>query len=98
MANLSIKNVPDSLLAKLRERAALNHRSLQGELMALLYVAVESPSSEPDVPASRQSPRGRRTGTRQIEEIAAEHRNRWKKPINRGPSATEIIRAERDAR
>jgi plasmid stability protein len=36
MPNLSIKNVPDGLLTKLRERAARHHRSIQGELMALL--------------------------------------------------------------
>jgi len=34
--NLSIKNVPDELAQRLRERAARNHRSLQAELMALL--------------------------------------------------------------
>ena len=34
--NLSIKNVPDALAKKLRARAEGNHRSLQGELMALL--------------------------------------------------------------
>jgi antitoxin FitA len=34
--NISIKNVPDYIVERLRERAALNHRSLQGELMALL--------------------------------------------------------------
>ena len=33
---LSIKNVPDELAQRLRERAARNHRSLQGELMAIL--------------------------------------------------------------
>jgi plasmid stability protein len=33
---LSIKNVPDDLAQKLKERAARNHRSLQGELMAIL--------------------------------------------------------------
>jgi plasmid stability protein len=37
--NLSIKNVPDALADKLRERAERNHRSLQGELMALLEFA-----------------------------------------------------------
>lgn len=37
--NLSIKNVPDALAAKLRERAERNHRSLQGELMAMLEAA-----------------------------------------------------------
>ncbi len=35
-ANLSIKNVPDSVLERLRQRAHHNHRSLQGELLAML--------------------------------------------------------------
>ena len=34
--NLSIKNVPDSVAKRLRARAAENHRSLQGELVAIL--------------------------------------------------------------
>ncbi|MDA0270970.1 MAG: Arc family DNA-binding protein [Chloroflexi bacterium] len=34
--NLSIKNVPDDLAERLRERARRNHRSLQGELLAIL--------------------------------------------------------------
>lgn len=34
--NLSIKNVPDALARKLRKRAAEHHRSLQGELLAIL--------------------------------------------------------------
>ena len=34
--NLSIKNVPEELAQRLRERARRNHRSLQGELMAIL--------------------------------------------------------------
>ena len=34
--NLSIKNVPDELVARLKERAKRNHRSLQGELMVIL--------------------------------------------------------------
>ena len=37
--NLSVKNVPEALAAKLRERAERNHRSLQGELMAILEEA-----------------------------------------------------------
>ncbi len=42
--NLSIKNVPDELAAQLKARAARNHRSLQGELMAILEsVAQETP-------------------------------------------------------
>ena len=38
--NLSIKNVPDDLAERLRRRAAARHRSLQGELMAILEEAV----------------------------------------------------------
>jgi antitoxin FitA len=38
--NLSIKNVPDDLAEKLRRRALKNHRSLQGELMAILEEAL----------------------------------------------------------
>ena len=34
--NLSIKNVPEALVEQLRQRAKKNHRSLQGELMAVL--------------------------------------------------------------
>ena len=37
---LSVKNVPEPLAEALRERARLNHRSLQGELMAILEETV----------------------------------------------------------
>jgi len=39
--NLSIKNAPDDVVRLLRERAARNHRSLQGELMAIIEAAVQ---------------------------------------------------------
>ena len=38
--NLSIKNAPDDMVARLRARAARHHRSLQGELMAIIEEAV----------------------------------------------------------
>jgi len=38
--NFSIKNVPDEIAEALRDRAARNHRSLQGELMAILEETV----------------------------------------------------------
>ncbi len=38
--NLSIKNVPDELVEKLRERAKRHHRSLQKELLAILEEAL----------------------------------------------------------
>lgn len=40
--NLSIKNVPDALAERLRRRAARAHRSLQGELMAILEAAAQA--------------------------------------------------------
>jgi plasmid stability protein len=41
--NLSIKNVPDALADRLRQRAEVAHRSLQGELIAILEEAVYGP-------------------------------------------------------
>lgn len=37
--NLSIKNAPDEVVKRLKARAARHHRSLQGELMALIEIA-----------------------------------------------------------
>ncbi len=37
--NVSVKHVPDDVVERLRERAKRNHRSLQGELMAILEEA-----------------------------------------------------------
>jgi hypothetical protein len=37
--NLSIKNVPDEIAEALRERAARNHRSLQGEPLLIIEEA-----------------------------------------------------------
>lgn len=34
--------------------------------------------------------------TKTIEQIASEHKARWKQPVSEQPSAAEIIRAERD--
>lgn len=42
--HLSIKNAPDDLVRQLRERAAKNHRSLQGELLAIIEEAVGQPA------------------------------------------------------
>jgi plasmid stability protein len=38
--NLSIKNAPDQVVQRLRQRAERHHRSLQGELMAIIEAAV----------------------------------------------------------
>lgn len=41
--SLSIKNAPDDLVALLKLRAKHNHRSLQGEALAILEEAVRTP-------------------------------------------------------
>ena len=58
MPNLSIKDVPEAWAEALRQRAARNHRSLQGELMALVEQAVqqEAPTYTAD-PANPGAPR-----------------------------------------
>lgn len=38
--NLSIKNAPDEVVHRLRLRAERHHRSLQGELLAIIEEAV----------------------------------------------------------
>jgi antitoxin FitA len=43
--DLSIKDVPEEQVRRLRERAKANHRSLQGELRALIDEATGTPRS-----------------------------------------------------
>ncbi len=50
MSNLSIKDVPEAWAESLRQRAARNHRSLQGELMAIIEMAV---TADGDIEAFR---------------------------------------------
>ncbi|MEW6676801.1 MAG: Arc family DNA-binding protein [Pseudomonadota bacterium] len=52
-AHLSIKSVPEALAESLRQRAARNHRSLQGELMAILEAAVHETPIPVTLPACR---------------------------------------------
>jgi plasmid stability protein len=41
--NLSIKNAPDDIVELVKERAQKNHRSLRGELLAIIEEAVRQP-------------------------------------------------------
>ena len=105
--NLSIKAVPDALAQRLRERAERNHRSLQGELMALIERAAAEPGEQDAAAAAAQSGAtrqhafagtGQRRGTKTIEQIAAEHRALYPKPFTDLPRAVDIIRRDRDTR
>jgi plasmid stability protein len=46
MANLTIRNLDDEVVAKLKARAKAHHRSLEAELRALLSEAAVRPSRE----------------------------------------------------
>jgi plasmid stability protein len=45
--NISIKNAPDDLVRRLKERAARNHRSLQGEVLEILTKAAQPEKLSP---------------------------------------------------
>ncbi|MCI0438321.1 MAG: Arc family DNA-binding protein [Chloroflexi bacterium] len=60
--NLSIKNVPDDVAEKLKERAKRNHRSLQGELLCILEEAVKTRKLTVEELRQRVKERGLKTG------------------------------------
>jgi plasmid stability protein len=93
MPNLSIKNVPADIVGKLHERASANHRSLQGELLALVTAAVGEVRS----PAAELESRRLRQGHKSIERIASEHLARVKRPVTKGTRSVDLIRADRNA-
>lgn len=95
MPNLSIKNVPEDVVARLRARAHANHRSLQGELLDLACRAAQA--SNP-VPAPDRHGRSEPGGSKSIEQVVAEHRQRQAYPVTDAPSSAELIRRERDER
>ena len=106
MTTLSIKDVPEDWAEALRQRAARNHRSLQGELTAILEAALRSGLSQ-EAPAGALAagfaagmarPGSERRGRKTIEQIATEHRQQFPQPIRGGPLAVDLIREDRDAR
>lgn len=64
--DLSVKRVPDELADRLRERAARNHRSLQGELLAILESAVAEPEHASTSSGWTARERGRTFGVRDL--------------------------------
>ena len=106
MPNLSIKDVPDELAEALRQRASRNHRSLQGELMAIIEQAALDTgaplSTHPGAPRivgyDKQGFPIVRQGWKTVDQIAAELKMRFPEPIDSGPSSIDIIREDRDSR
>ncbi len=109
MPNLSIKDVPENWAQALRLRAARHHRSLQGELMAIVEQAVAEGSAPlPEAPGERGRPRivGYdqrgwpivRQGWKTSEEVVASMREKFPEPIAGQLSSIDIIRQDRDSR
>ncbi len=98
MPNLSIKNVPEEVVEKLRQRATRHHRSLQGELMDLVCrfanENIEAESGE--TRSARES--GEASGWLSIDELANELANSKERQPRNVPLAVNIIRRERDSR
>ena len=97
MPNLSIKNVPEPIVEKLRMRAAANHRSLQGELMALVCHAADDAAPRPESGAMDAMEK-KEFGWKSVGQILADHKAVRPEAVTTGPRAVDIIRQERDAR
>jgi antitoxin FitA len=95
MPNLSIKDVPEAWAEALRQRALRHHRSLQGELMALVEAAVAPAGLQPMAPslAVPNVP-----GRKSVQQVMFELRLKHPAPVANAPLGRDIVRAERDAR
>lgn len=96
--NLSIKDVPDDIAERLRARAARNHRSLQGELMAIVEQAAAEAPGGAAAPGAYRTAVFVQRGSKSIEQLAADARRRFAQPVQGGPLAVDIVRADRDSR
>lgn len=109
--NLSIKDVPPAWAEALRRRALRHHRSLQGELMAILEQALTSEMHEAATSARQPAPPsspdaagvdglGRpvlRQGSKTLAQVRQELWERYPQAIAQS-SSVALIREERDRR
>lgn len=93
MQNLSIRNVPDAVADQLKARAQRNHRSLQGEIVAILEEAVGGAAGFGD--AQREFVHGGAQAQRKltITEIAELVR---KSGLRTPAESVQMIREDRD--
>ncbi len=103
---LTVKQVPDRIADQLRSRAAASHRSLQGELMAILEESVlqsAAQARQPELPAYVV-----KRSSRRVSRNAPIHGRRltlgelWARSRRLGPKSKSesvaIVRALRDER
>lgn len=109
MTTLSIKDVPETWAEALRQRAARNHRSLQGELMAIVEQAISV--GEP-LAANASGEHGRprivgynsaghsvvRVGWKTVAQVAADLKTKFPDGVGKQMSSIDIIRQDRDSR
>lgn len=89
--SFSVKNIPAALAERLRLRAERNHRSLQGELMAILEAAASE--APPDLPRAREQ-----RGSRSVEDTLQNLRTLFPETAPGAASSTSLIRQMRDGR
>ena len=89
--SFSVKNISDELAQRLRLRAERNHRSLQGELMAILEAAARE-----DLPAITVASESR--GSRRVEDSLQSLRTLFPVPLRSTVSSASLIRQMRDGR
>ena len=95
--NLSIKDVPEAVAERLRQRAARNHRSLQGELMAIVEQAAGEVAPDDDLLPQRsgaaRAPRVQ--GWKSVQQVAEEARRRNAEQQAREQAHERMLRLER---
>lgn len=98
MPHLSIKDVPPAWAEALRQRALQHHRSLQGELMAILEQAL-STSPPPAAARGAAAPEpGLQQGRKTLAQVRQALQARYPQPIADQASSVALIREARDSR
>ena len=92
MASLTLKNIPDDLLGRLRARAERNRRSLTGEILHLLETAVPEPI-DPQRFLEEIREMQQRYG---LEAGMPEQLDRWMREGREGEAATKGTAAQPD--
>ena len=108
MPNLSVKDVPEQWAQALRQRAVRNHRSLQGELMAIIERALQESTPMADANSgSRGTVVGFdrfghpivQQGWKTVEQVVAELKAKYPNgPVPGQGSSIAMIREDRDTR
>ena len=104
---LTIKEVPDRVADQLRQRAAASHRSLQGELMAILEQALaqgawQARQQEPAPYAAKPGAKRAKPAAVPVHGKRMSLSELWERSRRLGPpsktESTEIVRKLRDER